>query len=114
MSLIFKHGALSSDQQRWAQDGINKYPYPVLLKENIGYQWAVENLLEHNIYETSCFGQSYIRTSHMYMSFTCTAGVLYFFLDKRDYNKVCELKADILIDSNPFMTVIPNETIFAR
>ena len=105
MPLLFKHGALSTQQQNWAQSALDKYPYSVLLNSHLDYDWSKQNLLEHIIHEISCFGVPYTRKSQMHMSFACSVGMLYFFCDKRDYDKVCELK-NIVVDSNPFMTIL--------
>lgn len=105
MSLLFKHGALSTQQQDWAKGGIDKYPYSALLKHVLPYEWCKANLLDHDIHETSWDGRDYIRKSQMYMTFSCPAGVLYFFLDKRDHAAVVTVTENV-IDVNPFMTII--------
>lgn len=110
MTLIFKHGALSANAVSWTQQALDKYPYGILLKEYLDYDWIQANLILHDCPGEDCMGNDYIKKSHVYTCFEHLAGKIYFFYDKRDYEKVLTL-TDNVIDPNPFTTQIENGTV---
>ena len=105
MSLLFKHGALSADHISYVQDYIKRYPYVVLVKDLLSYEWIESNLIKHDVIKEYDMGGYYSTKRNLYGTFDCAAGRFYFFKDKRDYEAVCTL-TDIVIDVQPFETII--------
>lgn len=105
MALIFKHGGLSTNAQSWARAAIDKYPYVVLVQQYLTYEWMQQNLIEHKYFVEDEYNPDGVceKKSWLYSSFECSAGILYFFYDKRDYEAVCAL-GDLVIDKSPFAT----------
>lgn len=103
--MLFKHGPLTQSQEHSARLFIDKYPYVILVNKLLDYEWTRVNLSQHNTTGEDCMGNEYIHKSQLWGTFECTAGRLYFFFDKSDYDKVCEL-SDIVIDRVPFVSVI--------
>ncbi len=102
MAVIFRHALLPTQEQQWIQGMINEYPYPVLVSKHIEHEWIEKNLSIHSSVGEDCMGGNYIKQTHMYGIVKTSAGPIYFFLDKGDYDKVCAL--DFVIDPQPFMT----------
>lgn len=105
MPFLFKHGILTQHQQESTRSFTDRYPYAVLTRGLIDHDWMQRNLIEHEWAEASDFGENRTRKSHLYGTFECTAGRLYFFLDELDYKKVCGL-GDYILDKSPFQTII--------
>lgn len=112
MGVLFRHGLLTSQEQHWVQDMINKYPHAVLLNGILDHDWTEANLSKHPHYGEDCMGNVCRSNadSHMYGIVQSAFGKIYFFQEKSDYDKVCALP-DIVIDPQPFMTFLDSSIL---
>lgn len=105
MAVIFRHALLPRQEQEWIMGMINQYPHAALLSKHLEHEWVEENLSIHNSIGEDCMGQNYTKQTHLYGIVKTSAGPIYFFYDKGDYDKVCALE-DTVVDPQPFMTFI--------
>lgn len=106
MTVLFRHGLLTTRDQEGIRSMVSKYPYPVLLSKHVEYEWIEKNLSIHDSIGEDCMGGSYTKQTHMYGVVNTSFGPIYFFLEKGDYDKVCALP-EIVLDAQPFMTFLP-------
>lgn len=87
---------------------IDKYPYAVILNKFLDPKWTEENLSVHDAIGEDCMGGATAKRTHMYGIISLSGNLrIYFFQEKSDFDKVCELP-DVVVDTAPFMTFLPD------
>lgn len=102
--LLYKHGALNKHTCENCESALDKYEYPVLVKEILNYDWVQANLKLFPKFSSDYDDPVHIGNTHMYRQIGVPQGYLYFMYCKEDYEKICSLP--IVIDTNPFQTLI--------
>lgn len=104
MNLIFKHGALNRDQLYWAESAMRRYPFPILLTEWPNTETSAQFMLYRDE-DDDLPRPGTSRQTQMWSTFKVDAGWLFCFTEP-DYHTVLRLEPEIVIDANPFQTVI--------
>jgi hypothetical protein len=107
MALLFKHGALSTDQIGWVRQLVNGgKPHVVLVNACPEYVWLKANLPERPYSTTNDFGDPVTRRGVQYAQMTCPVGYLIFFATKEDHETFVKGRPELVIDPNPFQTLV--------
>ena len=103
---FFKHGIMDADETSWTITALQSYHYPVLLSARPTQEWINNNWSIHEVEGEGCMGETYIKKTLMYCTFPYRDYVLYFLYDKHDYDAVINGLPELVVDPQPFTTVI--------
>jgi hypothetical protein len=104
-------GALSPRVIESILDAMRKYPFPVEMKRPPSYEWTEANLPMYDSTGEDCMGNVYPKRTRMYCivvkNFPGYEDGCFFFLPNgADKQRVLDGCPDLVINPNPFVTVI--------
>lgn len=101
MSLLFKHGPMTDDMISWIKRSLREYPYVLYLSE-------LPNTDKFTVYsygERSITGHTRTKRTQMWTCNRYREGTI-LMCKKPDYDTVLKDQPDIVIDAQPFQTLL--------
>lgn len=101
MAIIFKHGAMSKDQQHWVSTAIGQYPFAAFMSKHPD----TSGLTEYEYRDEDDMGFKRNRRTQLWTSNHIAGGVMILLKTKEDWQKIVD-QTEILIDAQPLQTMI--------
>jgi len=105
--LLFKHGALSAHQVDSVRTFLRQgYQYGLFMSDLPPYEWRDKNFELFQSTGEDCMGNEYLKMTQMWGCSDAPNGQLFFLKSKADFEAVLRDYSHLVIDAQPFQTVI--------